>query len=100
DTRALIHEACAADARCRAVFHPANRGRGAAFKTGFAASAGRVTGFLDLDLEVHARYIPALVNEILRHDADVVTGRRHYRLRQTGGLHRAAMSWAYRRLCD
>ena len=100
DTRALIRDICAADPRCRAVFHDRNRGRGAAFKTGFAASAGRVTGFLDIDLEVHARYIPGLVAEIERGGADVATGRRHYLLRQTGGLHRAAASWGYRRLSN
>jgi glycosyltransferase involved in cell wall biosynthesis len=100
DTRAIITDICAADARCRAIFHERNRGRGAAFKTGFAASRGRVTGFVDIDLEVHARYIPSLVNEIERHDADVVTGHRHFLLRQTGGLHRVGLSWAYRRLCD
>jgi len=100
DTRAIITEICAADARCRAIFHDHNRGRGAAFKTGFAASRGRVAGFVDIDLEVHARYIPSLVNEIERHGADVVTGHRHFLLRQTGGLHRVALSWGYRRLCD
>ena len=100
DTRAIIAAICAADPRCRAVLHDRNRGRGAAFKTGFAASSGRVTGFVDIDLEVHARYIPSLVNEIERHDADVVTGHRHFLLRQTGGLHRVALSWGYRRLCD
>jgi glycosyltransferase involved in cell wall biosynthesis len=100
DTRALIRDICEADRRCRYLFHDRNRGRGAAFKTGFAASAGRVTGFLDIDLEVHARYIPSLVTEIERHGADVATGRRHYRLRQTGGLHRAAASWGYRRLSN
>jgi glycosyltransferase involved in cell wall biosynthesis len=100
DTRAIIAEICAADPRCRAIFHERNRGRGAAFKTGFAASRGRVTGFVDIDLEVHARYIPSLVNEIERHGADVAIGHRHFELRQTGGLHRVALSWAYRRLCD
>jgi len=100
DTRALIQDICAADPRCRYLFHDRNRGRGAAFKTGFAASAGRVTGFIDIDLEVHARYIPSLVAEIEQHGADVATGRRHYRLRQTGGLHRAAASWGYRRLSN
>jgi glycosyltransferase involved in cell wall biosynthesis len=100
DTAALIREICAADPRCWAVFHDRNRGRGAAFKTGFAASAGRVTGFLDIDLEVHARTIPRLVAEIEQRGVDVATGRRHYLLRQTGGLHRAAASWAYRRLSN
>jgi SAM-dependent methyltransferase len=82
------------------VFHDGNRGRGAAFKTGFAASAGRVTGFIDIDLEVHARYIPRLVAEVERYGADVATGRRHYQLRQTGGLLRVAASLAYRRLAN
>jgi glycosyltransferase involved in cell wall biosynthesis len=99
-TRAIVADICAADTRCRAIFHEQNRGRGAAFKTGFAASQGRVTGFIDIDLEVHARYIPSLVDEIERHGADVVTGHRHFLLRQTGGLHRVALSWGYRRLCD
>ncbi len=100
DTRAMIQTICAGDARCRALFHEANRGRGAAFKTGFQNSRGRITGFLDIDLEVGARYIPGLVDEIERRGADVATGKRHYSLRQTGGLHRAALSWMYRRLCD
>src|SRR5262245_30263632 len=100
ETRALLQDICRADRRCRPIFHDRNRGRGAAFKTGFAASRGRVTGFIDIDLEVDARYIPSLVNEIERHDADVVTGHRHFLLRQTGGLHRVGLSWAYRILCD
>jgi glycosyltransferase involved in cell wall biosynthesis len=100
ETRALVLRICAADSRCRYVFHEANRGRGAAFKTGFANSLGRIAGFVDIDLEVHARYIPSLVNEIERHGADVAIGHRHYLLQQTGGLHRAGFSWAYRRICD
>lgn len=100
ETRTQIVEICAADGRCRSLLHPVNRGRGAAVKTGFANSTGRIAGFVDIDLEVHARYIPSLVNEIERHGADIATGQRNYLLRQTGGLHRAAMSWAYRRICD
>jgi glycosyltransferase involved in cell wall biosynthesis len=100
DTRAIIARLAAADPRLRYILHDENRGRGAAFKTGFAASRGRVTGFVDIDMEVHARYIPSLVTEIEKHGADIATGNRHYLLRQTGGVHRAALSWAYRRLCD
>jgi glycosyltransferase involved in cell wall biosynthesis len=99
DTRVVIGELCAGDPRLRAVFHERNRGRGAAFKTGFRAATGRITGFIDIDLEVHARYIPSLVARIERHGVDVATGRRSYVLRQTGGIHRAMLSWCYRRLC-
>jgi glycosyltransferase involved in cell wall biosynthesis len=98
-TREMLREICEGSPRLRAIFHERNRGRGAAFKTGFAATRGRVTGFLDVDLEVHALYIPALVNLVLHHGADVATGRRHYLLRQTGGIHRAILSHAYRVLC-
>ena len=45
-------------------------------------------------------HIPGLVAEIERHGTDIATGRRHYLLRQTGGLHRAAASWGYRRLSN
>jgi glycosyltransferase involved in cell wall biosynthesis len=99
DTQAQIEDICVRSDRCRFIFHDQNRGRGAAFKTGFAASTGRVTGFIDIDLEVQALYIPSLVNLIEKHGFDVVTGHRHYLLRQTGGLHRAVLSRAYRILC-
>jgi glycosyltransferase involved in cell wall biosynthesis len=99
DTPAVIRELCAGDARMRAVFHERNRGRGAAFKTGFRATTGRITGFIDIDLEVHARYVPSLVALADRPDVDVATGRRSYDLWQTGGLHRTMLSWIYRRLC-
>ena len=99
DTREQIAEICAGDRRCRAILHEVNRGRGAAFKTGFAATTGRVTGFLDIDLEVHALYIPMLVGLIERHGVDVATGLRYYLLSQTHGLFRAALSRIYRWLC-
>lgn len=99
DTRAILAEVCRRSPRCRWLGHERNRGRGGAFKTGFAASTGRITGFIDVDLEVHAHYIPALVNLIDRHGWDVATGHRHYLLRQTGALHRHVLSTAYRLLC-
>ena len=92
ETRAIIRDICAADARCRSIFHDRNRGPWRRVQDRVCRSSeGRVTGFLDIDLEVHARYIPGLVNEIVRHGADVVTGQRHFLLRQTRGLHRMAL---------
>ena len=58
-----------------------------------------MAGFLDIDLEVHARYVPALVQRILGHGVDVATGFRHYLLSQTGGVHREVLSRIYRALC-
>ena len=99
-TRDLLHELCATTPRCRYIFHERNRGRGAAFKTGWAATSGRVTGFLDIDLEVGAHYIPPLIALIDRHDIDVATGYRHYLLRQTLAWHRVFLSWVYRGILD
>lgn len=97
-TRAVIREICASTPRCRFVFHEQNRGRGGAFKTGFNATTGRVTGFIDVDLEVGAHYIPPLVDRIQRHGCDVATGHRHYLTRQTHALHRIVLSLGYRLL--
>lgn len=98
-TPALIRELCAGRTDARAVFHERNRGRGAAFKTGFAQARGRVAGFLDIDLEVHPSHVPALVETLLRGEADVATGLRTYAMSQTGGLVREVLSRGYRLLC-
>jgi len=98
-TRDLLPRVCAGRPRLRYLLHEQNRGRGGAFKTGFAAARGRITGYIDIDLEVHARYIPALVALIDKHGIDVATGYRHYLLSQTGGLHRELLSMGYRFLC-
>src|SRR5262245_59320249 len=43
------------------LFHEKNTGRGRAVTDGFRAARGEIAGYLDVDLEVHARYIPSLV---------------------------------------
>jgi glycosyltransferase involved in cell wall biosynthesis len=98
-TRELLKKICAARPQCRYLFHAKNKGRGGAFKTGFANTSGRVTGYLDIDLEVHARYVPSLVALIDQHGHDVATGYRHYLLSQTGGITRHFLSIGYRWLC-
>lgn len=98
-TRDVIRRLCRAHRNCRYIFHETNRGRGAAFKAGFRDSRGRVTGFVDIDLEVGAHYIVPLVNQILKHGYDVAIGHRHYRLQQTGALFRHVLSLGYRALC-
>ncbi len=63
----------------RAIFHQQNVGRGGAASEGLSVAHGRVIGFLDIDLEVHARYIPTMVRAI---DGvfDVATAHRIYRV--------------------
>ncbi len=77
----------------RTLLHERNRGRGATVTDGFRAARGAVTGYIDVDLEVHSRYIPSLVRAIDR-GADVATLRRVYAF-QLGSLDRYFMSRGY-----
>jgi glycosyltransferase involved in cell wall biosynthesis len=84
------------------ILHEKNRGRGASVSDGFRAARGAITGYIDVDLEVHSRYIPSLVRAIEK-GADVATLRRIYAF-QLLSLDRYLMSRGYsflvRRLLD
>jgi glycosyltransferase involved in cell wall biosynthesis len=84
------------------ILHETNRGRGATVTDGFRAARGEIAGYLDVDLEVHCRYIPSLVRAIER-GADIATVRRIYAL-QLASLDRYFLSRGYsflvRRLLD
>ncbi len=84
------------DKNIRKITHAHNTGRGGAVTSGFEASRGEVVGYIDVDLEVHARYIPAFVMAV-KDGAPVVTAERIYKL-SAGLLHRAALSRAYLKL--
>ena len=77
----------------RLILHERNRGRGATVTDGFRAARGTIAGYLDVDLEVHCRYIPSLVRAIEK-GADIATVRRIYAL-QVGSLDRYLMSRGY-----
>ena len=77
----------------RVILHERNRGRGATVTDGFRAARGEIAGYLDVDLEVHCRYVPSLVRAIER-GADVATLRRIYAF-QLSSLDRYFMSRGY-----
>jgi glycosyltransferase involved in cell wall biosynthesis len=77
----------------RVIRHERNRGRGATVTDGFRAARGEIAGYLDVDLEVHCRYVPSLVRAIEK-GADVATLRRIYAL-QLRSLDRYVMSRGY-----
>lgn len=60
------------------IRHEKNTGRGRTVTDGIVAARGRIAGFLDIDLETPARYIPAAALEIER-GADVATALRVYK---------------------
>jgi hypothetical protein len=94
-TRDIIRDLMAAhpDLPLRVILHEKNKGRGATVTDGFRAARGDIVGYLDVDLEVHARYIPSLVRAIEK-GADVVTVRRIYAF-QLRSLDRYMMSRGY-----
>lgn len=94
-TREILASILAAhpELELRVILHDTNRGRGASVTDGFRAARGEITGYLDVDLEVHSRYIPSLVRAI-RAGADVAIVRRIYAF-QVRSLDRYFMSRGY-----
>jgi glycosyltransferase involved in cell wall biosynthesis len=94
-TRELIDQVIARypDIRRSKILHQENKGRGGTVADGIAASRGEVAGFIDIDLEVHARYIPSCVNAV-QNGADIAVGRRVYKL-NLRSLDRYVMSAGY-----
>jgi glycosyltransferase involved in cell wall biosynthesis len=60
----------------RIIYHPQNRGKGAALRTGFAAASGDIILVQDADLEYDPDDYPTLLEPIFSGDADAVFGSR------------------------
>ena len=94
-TRELIHKAIRRypDRRMSRIFHERNKGRGGTVADGMRVAQGDVVGFIDIDLEVHARYVPSCVVAV-QNGADIAVGRRVYKL-HARSLDRYLMSAGY-----
>jgi len=94
-TREILREIVAKnpDLSLNVVLHETNKGRGATVTDGFRAARGEIAGYIDVDLEVHPRYIPSLVRAIEK-GADVAVVRRIYAF-QLAALDRYFMSRGY-----
>lgn len=73
----------------RIIFHPVNRGKGAALRTGFAAATGDIVLVQDADLEYNPEEYPLLLEPLLSGKADVVFGSRF----MGGRPHRVLFFW-------
>jgi glycosyltransferase involved in cell wall biosynthesis len=94
-TREILRDIVAAnpDVSLNVILHETNKGRGATVTDGFRAARGEIAGYIDVDLEVHPRYIPSLVRAIEK-GADVAVVRRIYAF-QLRSLDRYFMSRGY-----
>ena len=73
----------------KVIYHPKNRGKGAALRTGFEHATGDIVLVQDADLEYDPQEYPQLVAPILMHGADVVYGSRLL----SGQAHRVLYFW-------
>ena len=87
-TRELLPELCA-EFNARLIMHPANRGKGAALRTGFEAATGDVVIVQDADLEYDPNEYGLVIDPILKGHADVVFGSRF----MGGRAHRVVYFW-------
>jgi len=103
-TAAIVRDLVAGHGNRRAIYHEQNVGRGGTVAEGFRLARGRIVGFLDIDLEVHCRWLPSVLAAI-DGGADGATAFRHYAL----GINPIAWvrqflskgyRWLFRRLFD
>jgi glycosyltransferase involved in cell wall biosynthesis len=72
----------------RVLHHEANRGKGAALRSGIAVATGDIIAVQDADLEYDPGDLPALITPIVKGRADAVYGSRFQ-----GGPHRVLFFW-------
>jgi len=86
-TAAVADRLAQAHASVSAIHHPANRGFGAALRSGFAESRGRLVTLITADGEIGPDQVIALMQDM--GDADLMLGRRE----RTVTLHRHVLTF-------
>src|SRR4029077_13922099 len=87
-TRTLLRERLSSMVD-RIIYHPVNRGKGAALRSGFAAATGDLILVQDADLEDSPDDYPLLLDPLIAGKADAVVGSRF----MGGRPHRVLFFW-------
>jgi len=95
-TKDLVEELLGKIENASAIFHNRNQGRGKSVSDGILKAKGEICGFLDVDLEVSADYIPLFVTEV-ENGADMAVGKRFYE-QTSSSIGRYIASKAYARI--
>jgi len=83
--------------RIKKIVHEKNEGRGKSVRDGMKIAEGNIVGYVDVDLDVHPRYIPSMVRAIINDGYDVATAFRYYKLQISPfPILRHALSHGYR----
>ena len=77
------------DSQIKIIYHPRNKGKGAAINTGIKAAKGEIIIIQDADLEYDPKEYLQVIGPILEEKADVVFGSRF----QGGQPHRVVYFW-------
>ncbi len=83
-TRDLLEELERQHPRLQVIYQACNRGKGNALRRGLAAAKGSVVIVQDADLEYDPQDIPAVIEPLVRGEADVVYGSRFLQRRWSG----------------
>tara|TARA_B100000315_G_scaffold184629_1_gene173709 strand:- start:335 stop:1060 length:726 start_codon:yes stop_codon:yes gene_type:complete len=99
NTLSIIKDVVKESNNMKYLVHTKNMGRGHTVREGLLFADGKVAGFIDVDLEVDAHYIPAFISSILDYHYDVAIGYRFYHLKITlYSALRIIFSFIYRRI--
>jgi len=79
-TKDIIRRLCNNHKSMSYIFHKENEGRGKSVSDGIKKAQGEAVGYIDIDLETHAMYIPWLIAEILE-GADIAYAWRIYEIK-------------------
>ena len=82
DTKITVEKITKKYRNIYAIFHKKNEGRGKCVAEGIKKAIGEICGYLDVDLEVSANYIPIFI-ESIREGNDMAVATRFY---ESGGL--------------